>query len=39
MLHSNGNAYDGDWKNNMANGYGIFYDFDGSRYEGEWLQD
>ena len=33
---SNGNKYDGEWKNNMKDGKGIFYYKNGNRYEGDW---
>lgn len=33
---SNGDMYDGDWKDNYMHGRGIFKYADGSSYEGEW---
>lgn len=37
LLHSNGDYYDGMWKNGLKHGYGT-YDLDsvGLRYEGFW---
>ena len=29
----------GMWKDDKANGYGIYTHLNGSRYEGEWLDD
>lgn len=34
MTHSNGDVYEGDWKNDKANGYGIFIDTNSAKYEG-----
>ncbi len=36
MYFSNGNRYEGEWKNNLIEGYGILYFSNGNRYEGEW---
>ena len=34
-----GGSYDGDWKNNEANGYGIQTFYSGETYEGEFVDD
>ena len=39
MTQANGDVYQGQWKNGMANGYGTFVDSQGSTYEGEWMDD
>ena len=39
MTHSNGDIYDGFWENDKANGYGVFLDINGAKYEGYWLED
>lgn len=39
MIHIDGEAYEGDWKNDKAHGKGIYYYKDGSYYEGEWADD
>ena len=36
MYMANGSKYQGDWKNNKEEGYGIYTWPDGSRYEGDW---
>ena len=28
--------YEGEWKNNRSDGYGIYYFSNGDKYEGEW---
>ena len=35
MYFSNGNKYEGDWKNNKREGYGIYYFSNGSKFEGD----
>ena len=39
MTHSNGDIYEGGWSRDKANGYGIFIDVNGAKYEGYWLED
>ena len=39
MTQANGDTYQGQWLNGMANGYGTFVDSQGSTYEGEWMDD
>ena len=34
--YDNGDIYEGEFKNNLNEGYGIFYYYDGDRYEGEF---
>ena len=36
--YSNGDVYEGDWKNNMQHGRGKYYFTDGFTYEGEWKE-
>jgi len=38
LVHSNGDYYDGTWKNGLKHGFGI-YDLDsvGLRYDGFWM--
>jgi len=33
------NFKSGNWKNDKANGYGLYIHKNGTRYEGEWLDD
>jgi hypothetical protein len=39
MTHANSDVYEGFWKDDKANGYGVFMDTNGAMYEGEWLDD
>lgn len=39
MTHANGDIYDGSWKEDKANGYGVFVDINNARYEGYWNED
>lgn len=39
MIFDYGGSYDGDWKNNKANGYGIHTFYSGETYEGEFVDD
>jgi hypothetical protein len=39
MTHSNGDIYQGEWKDGKASGHGVFIDQQGSMYEGEWKND
>ena len=39
MTHSNGDIYEGYWVDDLAQGYGIFLDTQGSKYEGNWEKD
>ncbi|MCP5501438.1 MAG: hypothetical protein H7A25_16165 [Leptospiraceae bacterium] len=34
--YSNGDYYEGEWKNNKANGFGILYYSGGEEYFGQW---
>jgi len=33
---ANGDYYDGEFKENAAEGYGVWVSSDGTKYEGEW---
>lgn len=37
MTLDNGSVYDGEWKNNLMNGYGTFTWADGKSYSGGFL--
>lgn len=39
MNYSNGDVYDGEWKNNLRHGVGICYYANGDIYEGKWEED
>jgi hypothetical protein len=39
MTHSNGDIYQGEWKDGKAFRSGVFIDQLGSMYDGEWLND
>ena len=39
LIHSDGDVYEGSWKNDKSHGYGIYYHADGSSYCGEWEED
>lgn len=39
FTHVDGDIYDGDWKDGVAEGFGIFYYKNNGKYEGEWLND
>lgn len=39
IIHRDGDFYEGDWKDDQANGYGIYSSPDGTQYEGEWKND
>ena len=40
MTHANGDIYEGYWREDKANGMGVFIEnANGARYEGEWLDD
>ena len=39
LIYENGDAYDGEWYDNKANGKGICYYNDGSVYTGDWVSD
>jgi hypothetical protein len=39
LIHADGDAYEGEWKDDKAHGKGIYYHNDGARYEGEWYED
>lgn len=35
MTHADGDVYDGEWKNDKANGKGTYIHVNGAKYEGE----
>lgn len=39
LIHSNGEIYEGQWKNDKANGFGKYKHSDGAIYEGDWFED
>ena len=39
MNYFNGDRYDGEWKNNMRDGPGVFVNNDGDMYDGNWKSD
>jgi len=39
MTHANGDLYEGEWKEDMAHGYGTFLDTKGASYKGYWIKD
>ena len=39
MTHANGDVYEGMWRDDKANGQGVFVDTNNARYQGEWLDD
>ncbi len=36
LIHSDGDVYEGLWKNDKAHGKGIYMHMDGAKYDGEW---
>lgn len=34
LIHSDGDVYEGDWKNDKAHGYGKYIHMDGAQYIG-----
>lgn len=39
MTQANGDIYQGDWKNNMANGDGCIVNTTGGTSDGHWVDD
>ena len=37
--HVDGDVFDGQWKNDKANGYGVYTHVNGAKYEGMWKDD
>ena len=34
MIHADGDIYEGEWRNDKANGYGTYSHSNGAKYEG-----
>ena len=39
LVHADGDVYEGEWENDMANGVGSYYHLDGTKYVGAWVND
>lgn len=39
MIHSDGETYEGEWKDDKTHGFGIYVHLDGAKYEGQWVED
>lgn len=39
IKHTNGDIYQGEWKNGMPHGEGVYVDTQGSVYKGQWAND
>lgn len=39
LIHADGDIYEGEWKDDKANGFGVYIHVNGAKYEGEWLND
>ena len=39
LKHADGDVYDGEWKNDKANGKGTYIHVNGAKYEGDWEND
>jgi hypothetical protein len=39
LIHADGDIYEVDWKDDKANGSGVYIHVNGAKYEGEWLND
>ena len=39
LVHIDGDVYQGEWMNDMANGKGVYIHSGGAQYEGEWKDD
>ena len=39
MTHANGDIYEGQWRDDKANGNGVFVDANNAMYTGEWVDD
>ena len=39
LIHSDGDVYDGQWKDDKSHGFGVYTHTDGAKYEGEWVDD
>jgi hypothetical protein len=39
IKHTNGDIYQGEWKNGMPHGQGVYVDTQGSVYKGQWAND
>ena len=36
---ADGSLYEGQWKDDKSNGYGVYLHSDGAQYQGEWKED
>ena len=39
MFHADGDVYEGEWKDDKANGKGTYTHANGARYQGDWRDD
>lgn len=39
LIHSDGDYYEGDWKEDKAYGVGVYNHVNGAKYQGEWKED
>ena len=37
-MYANGDVYEGNWVNNMRNGFGVYVTVNEGRYEGMWFE-
>lgn len=39
MKYPDGSTYEGEWKNDLKHGYGVYIYANGDKYEGQWFND
>ena len=39
FIYLDGDVYEGEWKDDKADGIGIYNHTDGAHYEGKWMED
>jgi len=39
LIHADGDVYTGHWKEDKADGDGVYSHLDGAKYEGQWKED